>query len=397
MKLYTSQEYKNRMIGVEADESKIIKSDLQARVFDNGAVYVNKKTRGFGVLDGGGNLVRSSLCRHDAKGRLIGRADMEKIPYVGATAVYLGIVPFHFGHLLIEHLDRAHYRGQNVKYVFADNGLDYNNTAPGYLPDTLEVIGIRRGDVIILDETTRFDRVIVPDSATDGMNFTSRTFGAMFDELFVKPEFSRGEKIYLSRAKMGARRTYGEEKIQEIFRKNGFDIVYPETLPVAEQAGIARNATTLAGLAGTALHLALFMKPGGTVIQINRNVCVRESHSAQLLVNKIRGLKSVFVDGSIEKTPTPHFTLCPQIVGMTEHLKRFFDDQGFEYSDEDAALDRDARDEYERALADYKASLSKPRPVSVKVAKLLVRIATLFMPRKRWRVSFRAWADKFMQ
>ena len=41
-------------------------------------------------------------------------------------------------------------------------------------------------------------------------------------------------------------------------------------MPLAHQVAAIKNAKVLAGCGGTALHLALFMKPGGRVVQIKR-------------------------------------------------------------------------------------------------------------------------------
>ena len=148
---------------------------------------------------------------------------------------------------------------------------------------------------------------------------------------------------------------FGEEKIQRIFEKNGFEVVYPEQLPLSQQAQLVSQASVLAGCAGTALHLALFMRPGGTVVQIKRNSKTPDNFRAQNLINNTKHLNGVFIQASVETVPTEHSTFEPQLIGVNENMRRFFDENGFEYDADDLAPDSEALVQYQHALDEWRA------------------------------------------
>ena len=144
-------------------------------------------------------------------------------------------------------------------------------------------------DILILNETTQFRRVYVPVQGFNIPVYSSAAFGKTYDAIAaaVKQPKQIYEKIYVSRMAMQSRRTFGESVVQIIFEKNGYKIICPETLPLVEQIGLVKNARVLAGCAGTALHLALFMAPGGVVVQIKRNARAKCNADIQNLINVI--------------------------------------------------------------------------------------------------------------
>lgn len=155
------------------------------------------------------------------------------------------------------------------------------------------------------------------------------------------------------------RTVFGEEKIQSIFEKNGFEVVYPEKLPLSQQAKLISETSVLAGCAGTALHLALFMKPGGTVIQIKRNSKISDNFRAQNLINNTKHLNGVFVQASTETIPTEHSTFEPQLIGVNNNLKKFFKDFGIVCDADDLAPDNADIAQYNSALAAWHAAHPK--------------------------------------
>ncbi|MFB7250220.1 DUF563 domain-containing protein [Microbacterium sp. NPDC056234] len=56
--------------------------------------------------------------------------------------------------------------------------------------------------------------------------------------------------------------------VDRVFADRGFTVIYPETLSVLEQIRLARAAPIIAGVAGSALHLSVFAKPGARVIEV---------------------------------------------------------------------------------------------------------------------------------
>ena len=363
--------------------------------YPNG-IIVNEKLRGFGVFDEHFNFVKSSAQVRKNNGNFYPKFNHDNISCIDADAVFIGNVYAQFGHFLLEHMNRAYAaldkKYKNMKYVLINNkSVD---SVPEYMFVLLELLGIKRKNIIILEKTTRFRNVYVPDQGFNLPVYSSKEFGKTFDKIAknVKNPKTVYDKVYVSRAKLKSRKTYGEEKIQKIFERNGFKVIYPETLPLVEQIAIVKNAGVLAGCAGTALHLALFMRTGGTVIQIKRNKLNKDSSSTQYLINETKKLNSVFIEASIETVKTDHFSNRPQIIGVNKYMREFFEYFKFKTTKKDFEKDDAAFAEYEKALVEYQ-SLHGSKFVEI-VKRKIVKISSCFIPGRYNRSVYRRWLKK---
>ena len=149
----------------------------------------------------------------------------------------------------------------------------------------------------------------------------------------------------------------------------------------------------LAGCAGTALHLGLFMRGGGTVIQIKRNRKTKDSFDVQNMINSAKGHNGIYIAASVEPVRTQHSTNMPQIIGLTKHLRKFFDENGFKYDSSLVAPDALDRDAYATAMAQFRATSSSPFVYNVK--KLIIKLVACFIPgrvrRGRVRQRMKRW------
>ena len=372
--------------------SKQYMRDVHISEYPNG-IIVNEKLHGFGVFDENYKFVKSAAQVRKNNGNFCPKFNHDNIPYVDADAVFVGNVYNQFGHFLLEHMNRAYAaldkKYKNMKYVLVNNKSV--NPVPEYMFTLLELLGIKRDDIIILEQTTRFRNVYVPDQGYNLPVYFSIEFGKTFDKIAqnLKTEKSKFDKVYVSRTKLKSRKTYGEEKIQNIFERNGFKIIYPETLPLKEQISLIRDCKVLAGCAGTALHLALFMKSGGTVIQIKRNKINKDNASTQYLLNKTKNINSVFIAASVEDIPTDHGSDRPQIIGVNEHFTEFFKDFGFKTQSSDFEKDLVAENEYKTAMAEYQSVHGTDRIEKFK--HKFVHFSSCIIPGRYNRSVYRRW------
>lgn len=359
-------------------------------------IIVNEHIHGFGVFDEEYNFIKSSTQVRRNNGQFIPKFNHDNIPYIDKDVVFVGNVYPAFGHFLLEHLNRAwalrdkKYRDMHVVLI---NNQDVN-PVPEYMYKFLEIMGVSRERIIILNETTQFRNVYVPYQGFNIPVYSSVEFGETFDAMAKNIDDSETcfDKIYLSRDALKERRTYGEKYIADIFEKNGFRVVYPETLPLEKQIAIVKNCMVLAGCAGTALHLALFMKPGGRVVQIKRNRRCKDNAPVQHLINVTKKLDSVFIAGSIEKTSSSHYDNVPQIIGLNKYMREFFDKNNFVYDKNAPIMDKDTWMEYTEKLAEYEESNGKA--TSVLLRRFLVRMSSLFVPGRERRGAWRRWLKK---
>ena len=393
-RFYTTRAYEKYLL--QQIRGVAERHNMGVDVIDSGAFIVDVKSGAFGVFDMGGKLVKSSLQWRGNNTNCIPHGTVRRagVGFCDCDAVFLGNAYPHFGHFLIEHLNRAwgmdDCPGDNVKYVFVDNK---NIGAKPWLFDFMELLGIRRDDVLILNQSMRFRRVFIPSqSFNNSGRWWAKQFVIPFDKMRDNAHVDEvWDKVYVSRARLPENmRTYGEEKIQHIFEKNGFHIIYPETLPLAQQVAIIGNARVLAGCAGTALHLALFMKPGGHVIQLNRTNAIKDSGVLQYRMCQMKNLDFDVVAASVEEFKSQHGgTHAPQIIGVNENLRAFLDANGFEYTDNDLVMD-------DGELARYRAQVDLFRQSHggqfiQKLKKLSIKVIACFVPVRIMRGRVRKW------
>ena len=328
---------------------------------ENGAIVVNKTGRiKSGVYDANGYLCPESIMlRGEENMPPKTYVNIQKIPFVNETVLYLGTGYLfqHFGHFLVEGLARTwallYKKYQDIKVVVS---YETNVDMPGFVRKFLHALGVADENILVLHKSVRFARVFVPRQAINGDLYMLPIMNKVFEKIansLINRKYKTYDKIYLSRGAMNDGRTFGEASVEKIFMKNGFKIIYPETLPLEEQITLANNCKEMAGTAGTALHLAMFMKPGNRVIQIKRNSTESDNISTQKLICDLRGLNLIWIYGSVETMATRHFTQIPQIIGITPYLIRFFDDNNFKYTVVDLVQDVAEYARYKRQLRKY--------------------------------------------
>lgn len=192
--------------------------------------------------------------------------------------VFLGDVHNHFGHVLVESVNRLWCLGRMTAAERARRKFVFFNTW-GSLRDSLLVpllalYDIDISNVLVIDRHTIFDELIVPSPAQRPFNghdiYYSQTmeelYGELRDRYLVrhKPSAPRTfEKIFLSRGRFVAAR-HGQRQLDEAamveqhFSDAGFEIIHPEKLAFEDQLLLASSAREIAGPAGSAHHIAAF-------------------------------------------------------------------------------------------------------------------------------------------
>ena len=127
---------------------------------------VSAHERGFGVFDADGRFVAASAQMRGRRHQFVPSVP-EKVPYLDMDVVYFGNVYPHFGHFLLEHMNRAwgvlRDEMRELPIVLVNN--QNINPVPKYIYDLLDCLGIARDNIIILNETARFRNVYIPHQA----------------------------------------------------------------------------------------------------------------------------------------------------------------------------------------------------------------------------------------
>lgn len=394
-KIFVPPEFTNHYQKILASAN--FKPDLSIHTIKKGRVIVDIKNECFGVMDDAGILVPQSVSSHRSHARHLKNM---RCQYVDCDAVYCGggMAIAHFGHFLVEGINRIwpvfDKKYKNCKFVFATTG---NRPVPKYITEMLTLAGIPHENIMFLNKPVAFRTVYVPDEAFDWQRYTSPTMVEICKQISasIKLSIKTYDKIYVSRAAMGDRKTVGEEVIQHIFEKNGYKIIYPEQLSIQEQIYLIKNCKYLAGCAGTALHLALFMPRGGTVIQIKRNSQPDDNLFTQNLINKTVGLNTVLIWGSTETIPTEHFTAHPQIIGPNQYFVDFLTAMKFHYDDTDLIVPDYIWQEYNNNVARYNRELGGK--LIRRVKKTVIRAFSCIIPTRHGRKVTREFLERVLK
>lgn len=396
MSCYADGRYKKHLM---QKISKIYqRDDMAIDEIKNAAFIIDTNTGAFGIFDDKGEIVKSCLQYRGKNAQFIPKY-ISDVDCMDCDAVFLGNVYPHFGHFLLEHLNRAwgisKIKSKNIKYVLVDN----KNMGPKqWMIDFLKCAGVSEKDILILNRSMRFRKVYVPSQS---LNIVSGWYGAEFKDAFdamrknVKSDVVY-DKVYVSRAKLSNdMRVWGEEKIQRIFEKNGFTVIYPETMPLYEQIAIISHCNVLAGCAGTALHLALTMKEGTRVIQLNRTSAIKDNGEIQYRLCKLKNQDFDIVAASVEEVQSTHGGVhAPQIIGVTKYLQQFFDDNNFKYNDDDLIPDADALEQYHTALAEFQKN--NGGQLYLKFKKKFIKYISCLIPGRVTRGRVRKWLKEKM-
>lgn len=349
------------------------------------------------VYDKNGNLCRPSITYRFGTHTNIAKFSSTH-NFINEHVVFAGggYIFSHFGHFLLEGLARLYpmlddfYRDKKFVFVVRHG----TKSLPAYVMNFLSAIGITPENIILIDKTTKFAGVYVPPQASDIAKYIAPIMIRVFD-LIAKnlgnADIKTYDKIYMSRGKMNDGRTFGESQIEHIFEKNGYKIIYPEKLSLDEQITLVHNCRVLSGTAGTALHLAVFMRPGGHVVQIKRNSGNADNAYIQNQICELKNLNFTTVFGSIERIPTGHFSQIPQIIGITDSMIKFFDDNNFKYTKQDIVPDNNAWSQYNRQMRRYKIAHAYS-----KIIKPIARILSVFGITKYGRNSVREYITHIM-
>lgn len=281
-----------------------------------------------GVLDREGNSVALSA----NPGRIGGAYPSETSEeYRDEKVVFCGYLYQHWGHFLVESTARLWYfleQDASVdRYVFF---LDENENrdVTGNFRGFLELLGIwEKTDFIT--RPTRYRQVIVPEPAYLCMQYWSekyvRIFDTIADNVVADPSWETPEKIFFTRSQFASNSGYefGMDSLDHFFSRNGFAILAPEKLSLAQMIHTIRNAQVVASISGTLPHNMLFGRNGQKLIIMERLV-INVDH--QVCVDQMRQLDVARIDANY-----PIYTIDthgPYMVGCNHLLEQYAQDHG---------------------------------------------------------------------
>lgn len=146
-------------------------------------------------------------------------------------------------------------------YVFSGFGDDKDFFGKNY-QEFFRLFGLDIKDIEIINVPTQFKEVIVPDVSVYPGEFIHSVYRDIFERVTKKAmeQTTRPIKknIYFSRSHLKDLKETGENKIETIMKKAGFEILYPEELTLCEQIFYWQTADKITCVSGTIPHNCVF-------------------------------------------------------------------------------------------------------------------------------------------
>ena len=224
---------------------------------------------------------------------------------VAGRSIYLGQhMGGHYGHFLTEGLStfwvfEEHQPEDFDHFVFHPFVFDMGDSE--FFKHTLDTFGIPEEKVLVVgSEWLRFDEILVPERLFRINDAADPSMRRVYERL-AAPSVREGlpKRLYLSRRKFtsggGDRLVANEVLIEKSFERRGFVVEFPEERSFAYKLAMYTSADCIAGISGSALHNAIFMKPDSLVVELGDPRFETTTNPNQVICNQISGVRSAII------------------------------------------------------------------------------------------------------
>lgn len=274
------------------------------------------------------------------KNRVCGKYNFDEnnVEYLDEEVVYLNYFIPHWGHYLLDVIGRLWYvlNNKEVKIVYTYKLNKDLKIVNNYL-ELLHLLGINDNRIIFINKITKVRKVIIPDTSVCITDYFTVEYKNIIDSVVSKAlegsKLNGNRKIYCSRRnfKKAVDKEIGEDRIEEIFKNNGYEIVHMEDYSLLDQIKLLNDSKEIVCVSGTLVHNAMFIRNDKckfTVLnksyKLNPNI---------YLTNQLSSASFRFVDCYL--SPLPIYTIGrgPFMLRITKELLEYFNDNGFDTSE----------------------------------------------------------------
>ena len=312
------------------------KAALNAYEYRQAVVLPLKKDSEEGPQYGLGGVVKGDefIPISGIEGRYGGYYSFTAPSYRNEKVVFCGALILQWGRFLLESCTRLWYFLNDDlsidKYVFIVGQNESTGLTGNYL-EFFRLLGVE-SKVEIVNTPTQYETVVVPEIGYRRREYYSDQYKAIFDRLVEnalkkREPIEKADKVFLSRSNFhkAIQSECGLEMLDNYFVNNGFKIIYPEKLPLAEVIRYLRNADLCAAESGTLPHNYLFCEDQKDVIIIERQATVNEM---QANVDSIRNLNVTYIDANM-CLYVPNAGYGVYYISYNSLFERFTRDKGY--------------------------------------------------------------------
>lgn len=143
-----------------------------------------------------------------------------------------------------------------------------------YVRSSLKAFAVKRVDFIKPDETLQCRSLLLPTHAAPSGHYNADVIRGVRDVLLSAygDSSDRGERIYISRHSAKKRRIVNEDEVVKILQQFGFQTIRAEELSFEQQVQTFSRAQYIVSNHGAGLTNMLFMKHGGSVLELRHKL-----------------------------------------------------------------------------------------------------------------------------
>ena len=272
------------------------------------------------------------------KNRIYGgyNIDMNNIKYIDEEVMYGNFFYKHWGHFIIDIVNRLWYlvkyqKINKIKIIFTTY-INSNIKIDGNYRKFLNLFGIKDENIILINEPTKFKKVIIPESSIYPGKYYTNEYIDIFNKVSENVEISSDidKKIYLSRRnfKKAKNKEKGEEDIEKFFNMNGYISVSPEKIPLEKQIQYFRDSEEIVCINGTLSHNFIFANENKKSVIINKTYKLNKN---QEMINQAKKIDVTYIDSHISLLPIA-YGKGPFILNFNENLIQFAKDREYNYN-----------------------------------------------------------------
>lgn len=228
----------------------------------------------WGVYNLDGTIVSAAAYRRGSDLKLIGQQNLQEINNIQARVengeyIYFGPLIPHYGHFLVTSLARAwfvsrpEHRRQRL-LCHTDHAIE--DHFRGYMGILTSALGLEQERFVDFKEPIRFTNLTIPSPAFIEQKLAYQAFlepmQKIGEALLEDRSLEKNEKpAWVSKSRIGVNSVAhisNEAEIESILIDHGFDIIYPEMLPLSEQVELFSTRTHIFGFVGSAFHNHIF-------------------------------------------------------------------------------------------------------------------------------------------
>ncbi len=245
--------------------------------------------------------------------------------------IYIGHIGQHFGHFLIDQVSRLWFVNSDINLNDIYIAYIADNDISGNFLEFLKLLGIKIEKCIRVNKPMRFNRIYIPDQSAKPGEWYTNEFKNIFktvtkNALKNTNISSNNKKIYFTRThfNIACKKEIGENIYEDIFKKNGYEILIPEKLSLSEMIYYINTSETIVCINGTIPLNIIFALHPINLIVLNKTEIFHKNlmYFIDIIKNSI-----TYIDIYSPKYKGKNIGVGPFLMTLTDNMKKYCENE----------------------------------------------------------------------